>query len=272
VVGLDRDFVRLWLASRFVAPAGRYVCGSADQSLPFAPGVFHGIFCSDAFHLFLYRASCVRELTRVMAQEGTLVVARIGNASVEPREGYELTATGYGRLFGELRHVVLDEDALVRSYTDRRTPDLDRVPTGHLDSQKWLSVVASRRSEVFAKGGNFADWPHAVGRLRINPIYRIDAQAPNGDLTLRFEFPSPWYKFENGAYLSYAPERVVLPGSAVRALERPDANQAEPSLAPYVSKFVVIGMPERYSDSGLVRAGSASSPGPAARAADASVA
>src|SRR5207248_451906 len=55
VIGLDRDFFRLFVASQFVAPGGSYVCAPADLPLPFDSSAFGGIFCSDAFHYFLYR-------------------------------------------------------------------------------------------------------------------------------------------------------------------------------------------------------------------------
>jgi hypothetical protein len=83
--------------------------------------------------------------------------------------------------------------------------------------------------------------------LQINPIYAVEKREKNGDLLLRFEFPSEWYKFENGEYLRYAPEQCVFPGALARALER---GERPPELERYIAKFVVIGMPDRYCDSG----------------------
>jgi ubiquinone/menaquinone biosynthesis C-methylase UbiE/uncharacterized protein YbaR (Trm112 family) len=244
VVGLDRDFVRLWIANRYVAPDASYVCASADQALPFRDNDFAGVFCSDAFHYFCHRAASVREMRRLLARDGTLAIARFGNAAVEPREGYELTVGGYEKLLHGMRHVFAGEAALLDAYISRKSADLsESEPTDRLQKQKWLSVVASGRSAVFRPGEPLPRWPHAVGRLQINPIYKVERTDANGDVHLRFQFPSDWYKFENDAYLRYAPERCVLPGLVARALEK---NEPGDELESYVSKFVIIGMPDRY--------------------------
>jgi SAM-dependent methyltransferase/uncharacterized protein YbaR (Trm112 family) len=246
VVGLDRDFVRLWIANRFVAPGGRYVCASADQALPFADSFFDGIFCSDAFHCFLHRAASVREMRRALSPLGVLTLARFGNAAVEPREGYELTVAGYERLFPGIRHAFVGEESLIDAYLSRHGAHIEGSdPLEKLEKQKWLCVVASERPDIFARGQPLPSWPHAVGRLQINPIYKVEKRAANGDLELVFKFPSDWYRFENEAYLRYAPERCTLPAELACALEK---REVPPGIDDYVSRFVVIGMPERYCE------------------------
>ncbi len=247
VIGLDRDFFRLWLAAHYTEPGAHYVCAPADRRLPFDDGAFGGIFCSDAFHYFLQRAAAVLELRRATAEDGVLVLARFGNVNVKPREGYELTPAGYERLLADLPHVFLGEDELVATYRARTTPDLSRRPiSSELEQQKWLSLVASRNPAVFSAPKPLDHWPHAHGRLQINPIYREDARAPNGDVTLRFQFPSHWYQLENEGYRAYAPETCTVPGSVLRALAE---RAPHPELDSLVSRFVVIGMPERYASS-----------------------
>jgi SAM-dependent methyltransferase len=228
----------------YVAPEAFFVCASADESLPFADGAFDGVLCSDAFHCFLNRAASVREMRRMLSPEGTLVLARFGNAAVEPREGYELVVEQYKRLFDGIGHVALGEDALVKAYSERKSADLQHeAPLENLARQKWISVVASRQPAVFRPSEAFGAWPHAVGRLQLNPIYRVERRESNGDLSLRFEFPSEWYKFENEAYLAYAPKEVRLPARLSRDLAA-SANDME--LDRYIGQFVVIGMPDRY--------------------------
>jgi SAM-dependent methyltransferase/uncharacterized protein YbaR (Trm112 family) len=244
VVGVDRDFVRLWIANRFVAPGASYVCASADQALPFADKAFHGVFCSDAFHCFLQKAASVREMLRTSVDDGIVILARFSNAAVAPREGHDLTLDGYSRLFGNVDHAFVGEDALVKAYSERRRADLDRGEPGErLRSEKWVSVVASRRGDVFRRGEAFSDWPHAIGRLQLNPIYAADPQGSNGELSLRFQFPSEWYRLENEGYLAYAPQQVLVPRHLVHALER---GERSADLERYVKQFVVIGMPEHY--------------------------
>ena len=221
VVGVDRDFFRLYVAGHCVAPAGNYVCAPADQPLPFSERVFGGIYCSDAFHYFLHRAGSVRELRRLMADDGVLILSRFGNVEVEPREGYELSIEGYRRLFGDLPQLFLGEEDLINRYLDRRGPDLAvEAPVASLRREKWVSVVASRNLERFHQSERFMNWPHAVGRLQINPIYLATGAGYNGGLELQFQFPSPWYEFENQRYRDYAPGSCHLTQEVLQALPR----------------------------------------------------
>ena len=111
-------------------------------------------------------------------------------------------------------------------------------------TQKWLSVVASPSRAAFAPGKAFSTFPHALGRLQLNPIYAVEARSPDGALDLRLRFPSEWYRFENESYLRYAPERVRVSGDVLRTL---GTSAAHPDLEELVRKCVVIGMPERYA-------------------------
>jgi SAM-dependent methyltransferase len=249
VVGLDRDFFRLLVAKRYVAPAASFVCVPADGALPFCDSALSAIFASDAFHLFLHRALTLREMRRVLSERGLIALACFGNAQVEPREGYELTVSGYRRLFADFEHVLVGEDTLLANYLERRTPDMTRVDSDEeLGRQKWLSVAAAHSRKAFAGSATFSTFPHAEGRLQLNPIYAVDARSAGGDLELRLEFPSEWYRFENGSYLRYAPERVRVPGDVMRALE---TRQQHPALDELVRQFVVIGMPDRYQTATL---------------------
>jgi SAM-dependent methyltransferase/uncharacterized protein YbaR (Trm112 family) len=246
VLGADRDFFRLLVASRYVAPTASYVCTPADQALPFSDGVLDGVFCSDAFHLFLHRAMSVREMRRILSAEGLVAVARVGNAAVEPREGYELKVEGWKHLFAGMENVVVvGEETVLAQYLDKRTPDLTGTEsTLELAPQKWLSVVASRSRRAFVPGKPFTTFPHAAGRLQLNPIYAVESTSPAGDLDLRFVFPSEWYRFENQTYLKYAPERCRVSGDVARALA---AHATHPDLDDLIRKCVVIGMPDHYA-------------------------
>jgi SAM-dependent methyltransferase len=245
VIGLDRDFFRLYVASQFVAPEASYICAPADQPLPFAEKTFGGIFCSDAFHYFLQRAASVREFQRQLASDGVLILCRFGNVEVEPREGYELSIEGYRSLLGGWPHVMLGEEDLVERYLEKRGPDLAmRGGPAELRKQKWLSLVAARSLDRVKTEQRFATWPHALGRLQLNPIYLEDSSQPGGETALRFEFPSSWYEFENQRYLGYAPRQARITHEAWAALKE---GRPSPALQEYIDQFVILGMPERYS-------------------------
>jgi len=244
VIGMDRNFFRLWIARHFVAPAADFVCQWVDRPLPFRAASFDSVFCSDAFHLVLNKAGCVSESRRVIGPDGLIGIVRFGNAAVEPREGHELTVDGYERLFGEVPHVLLGEDELVGAYLAGHGADLSQTAMStSLHGQKWLSAVLSDNEATFREHEPFTSWPHAEGRLAINPIYVPNPPSAPEGVELRFEFPSEWYGFENAGYLDYAPESVRVSREAladVRAGRRTEAVQQ------LIDRFVVVGVPDRY--------------------------
>ena len=248
VVGVDRDFFRLYLAKRYIAPQAQFACVSADNHLPLADDVFEATLCSDAFHIMQDKAAMLNEFRRVMTDQGSLFLARVANAEKEPHEGYELDVDGYAGLVSDLPCAMLGEDELLARYLQGMGPDLSRgTDDAGLRQQKWLTLVASPRQELFVEHGRFKDWPHAVGRLAVNPVYvETSAAQPTGrDGTRHFEFafPSDWYEFENNAYRTYASSAFSIPVSLL-----PDLNQrcTDEAVQRHVARFEVLGMPDRY--------------------------
>jgi ubiquinone/menaquinone biosynthesis C-methylase UbiE/uncharacterized protein YbaR (Trm112 family) len=244
IIGLDREFFRLYLAKHFLSPQAEFVCAEEDQTLPFRDGFFRAVFCSDALQYFVNRATCVREAQRLLRDDGVLVFATLGNRQIQPPEGYELTVSAYRNLFSAIPNVVMGEQRLVSRYLDKKAPDLTEDRSAEAaNSDKWLSLVASRCRDVFCDHGAFDDWPHAVGRLAVNPIYRFQGWSPDGGAILRFEFPSAWYEFENGTYAEYAPAECEVSREILDALDR---GERTVEMEGYIRKFVIAGTPERY--------------------------
>ena len=245
VIGLDRDFLRLFVASEYVAPTASYICASADSALPFQDSNFGGIFCSDAFHLFLNRAaSSENSIGFSPMTDCCWLCRRFGNQAVEPREGYELSLEGYRRLFGNLPHRILGEEDLVSNYLEKRGPNLVTKLENSLAREKWLSVVVSRDEEKFQEPVRFDDWPHRDRTLASQPDLCCRALGTNGSIDLRFQFPSQWYEFENSRYRDYAPERCHLTSEIIQTLGR---GQRNPAIDDLLRQVVILGMPERYS-------------------------
>jgi len=241
-IGLDRNFFELFVARRWVAPGADYLCADADGPLPLARGVIGGALCADAFHYFLRKRLCVEELLRVVSLDGPILLARVGNRLVEPREGYELDPGEYRALFAGIRTRMLGDGQLLERYLARLGPALaaDRSAS-ELAGEKWLSLVADRSGAVFEEHGALLAWPHGLGRLRVNPLYVREAGSSDGRWTLRM--PSKWFEFENGACRAYMPEGVALDDRVLGDLE---LGFRSPAIEELVRRCVVLGLPERY--------------------------
>jgi SAM-dependent methyltransferase/uncharacterized protein YbaR (Trm112 family) len=244
VIGVDRNFFQLYVAKTRIAPGGDFICSEADNKLPFVSQSFCGVFCSDAFHYFLRRWQCAEEMKRVIEPEGLIILARFGNSQVKPREGYELSVDGYLKLFDGLHWRMFSEDELLQGYLKRLGPQLEEPATlSVLTTHKWLYLVASERPERFRSYPGFETWPHSVGRLSLNPLYREVNKDPAGNMTVEFQFPSSWYEFENSACSKYMPKTAIIGASAFNALSPGTWSDELESL---VKQCVLIGTPERY--------------------------
>ena len=244
VIGIDRNFFQLYVARHWVAPGGDFICSEADLKLPFSSQSLCGVFCADAFHCFLRRWQCAEEMKRVIEPEGLIILARFGNSQAEPREGYELSVAGYLKLFDGFSWRIFSEDDLLQGYLKRLGPQLEEPSTlSALTSHKWLYLVASRRPERFRNYPKFETWPHSMGRLKLNPLYKEVNKDPAGNMTVEFQFPSSWYEFENSASSQYMPKTAVISASAFNALS---AGTWSDEIESLVRQCVIVGMPERY--------------------------
>lgn len=243
-VGTDMNFFHVWMARHWFAPAGAYVCADASEGLPFADGSFSATLCADAFHYIPNRHGLLGEIERCAPGRPVFII-RVGNSEVMPNEGTEQSLLGYlGECsrFGEGVHAY-SEAELVEAYLRGKNPLTrpDRVPPG-LDRVKWLSLAWNIGAELRERAPAKDDPPHAVGRIGINPIYRVSRRA-QGRTLLRFEFPLPWYAYENHGMLAYHPQYVDVPDAGREALQ---AWRDNADLAKLVDSFVMIGMPERF--------------------------
>jgi SAM-dependent methyltransferase len=245
VIGVDRDYFRLFIAANYVAPGADFICAAADRPLPFRTGALAGALCSDAFHLFVDKAGSLRELARVVADDGLIALARVGNREQKPNEGYELTPAGYSHLCAQFAHTVLGEGEIIDAYLRKEPPRLDRRELSDaLSREKWLSVVMAKRPELLRSEGRFEVWPHAAGALGVNPIFRGESSASEELVQLRFEFPSEHYAKEDADYLKYAPRECTVPRRLLVSLA---GGGGDPDVVEkLLSQFVLIGMPDRY--------------------------
>jgi ubiquinone/menaquinone biosynthesis C-methylase UbiE/uncharacterized protein YbaR (Trm112 family) len=251
VIGIDRDYFRLYVAKNFMVPEADFICQWVDRPLPFPAASFDNIFCSDAFHYFLNKASSLREMERILSADGLIAISRLGNLDRQPHEGYELTVDEYARLFGNMQHVLLGEDELIDSYLKKHRANLEpREISAELRAQKWLSVVMSKDEKLFCDRGNFSEYPHSVGHLIKNPIYASNGKGASHGLSLDFEFPSDHFAFEDRRYQSYAPQQVDISADVLSSLE---AQIRTNELEDLIAQLVLIGVPRKFIPTQLTK-------------------
>jgi SAM-dependent methyltransferase len=234
VVGVDRTFFQLWLATHFVAPGARFVCADASTALPLADGSIAAVICSDAFHLLPNAETILSELLRV-CPDGPVVLTRVGNLDHEPHEGLERSAGGWAALISDHHHLITDEDRLVRHYLDRTTVTASTAQ--ECAEAKWLTLLLSGNPDTDLAPEAPDGWPHDQGHLHINPLYTQHPRA-DGGLDLELTMPSSWYEFENNALRGYHPAAATVSAAAVRALS---SGTRTPEIDRLITDFVVIG-------------------------------
>ncbi|MDL5159894.1 class I SAM-dependent methyltransferase [Actinomycetospora termitidis] len=242
VVGVDRNFLQLWVARRYVAPTQTFVCADRVDALPFADDAFAAAVCSDAFHYFDAQQGCLDELRRV-AIDDTVLLDRLGNVRLAPTDGpVERDPAGYVALLHGAPWRLTCEDELLEGYRAGYGPQLasPRHPS-ELDGAKWLMLVTSRDERVLADHGAFTALPHAAGVPTLNPVF--DVTRHDDDVELAFTFPSTWYAFENAAMLRYTSAGERLNATTFAAVAAGHPTDRTPEL---LRRCVLLGMPERY--------------------------
>jgi SAM-dependent methyltransferase/uncharacterized protein YbaR (Trm112 family) len=245
VIGIDLSFFELYVAKHWIAPEAAYVCCAADTALPFADGAFSVAFCSDAFHYFVNKPVCFRELERITRDDGLIMLVWMHNACVRRPPGVlTLPPEGYRMLAADLPHCLVADHVVLQRYLQRQGPALARsADTGSLTEAPRLSLVAARRPEVFQDYGPFEDWPHAGGHLGVNPLFVDQGRDRRGNLRLQRRFPSVRYEEEHTESKDYLPETVEVPMDVLADLER---GKRTPEMEKLIAQCVVLGLPDRY--------------------------
>jgi SAM-dependent methyltransferase/uncharacterized protein YbaR (Trm112 family) len=247
VIGLDLNFFALYVAKGWMAPQAQYVCCSGDTSIPFPDSTFSAVFCSDVFWVMHAKPTCIRELKRLTQEDGLILLVGLRNKLV--KEGirdnpWPLPPEGYEALVADMPHRLITHRDVLAQYLRKHGPPLARSPEiGRSTDAQWLSVVASHQPELLRDYGPFEDWPHAAGRLAVNPLYREERRDGSGNVHFRLTMPSPKYEQENGDCRQYEPETVSIPATVLTALAR---GQRTAEVEPLIEQCVVVGLPERF--------------------------
>ncbi len=249
IIGVDLDFVRVYIAKNFLAPDALYVCCDGNTSLPFRSGFFSTVYSSDTLFMVPNKVVCTRELRRVVDREGLIVIPGIRNGLVEP-EKYPIAMIvpyhAYGKLFDPLPHRLINNTEVIDRYIKKCGPALARSSERQsIEQAPWFSIVATNREELLVDRGPFADWPHAQGMLGINPLYKPSTNDRNGsgDTVYRHTFPSSWYQQEDGDCRKYEPESVSI---SSRILKDLSSRKRTTEMEDLIAQCVIVGLPDRF--------------------------
>ena len=242
VVLADLSFAKLWLAKRFIAPRCQPVCCDAGEPLPFAPGTFSLVFCSDAFHYVWRRRLLAGEMTRLLADDGTIALTHLHNLLGENvSAGMPLTPAGYRELFRGLDTRITKESDVFEGVLARKPLDLSAGCTDEeLGNEAALVLVATRRPDrfrVYECGAN-----HQTRRpLARNPLYAVEQEDDGEVWTL--QFPSAGYELEYSSSRRYLPPTARLTVQDLDGLRR---GCLEDKLKALHSRHVLLDLPECY--------------------------
>lgn len=244
-VGIDRDFVSLYIAKKFIAPKGEYICAEADKPLPFEDDCFSGVLCSDAFQYFTNRSSSVKEMQRIVSKEGVIVLTKIDNPLVSNSEEPEqITPSELKELFSDMPNSVVGEEIILNRYVKKLGPNLSKEnEIEELNKMEFLSLIASFQNDVFQDQGSFDTWPHSIGRLQLNPLYKEYSRDESGSIHYNYVFPSEIYEYENKGWLEYASDKLTLSEKDLEALSK---QSRTPEVNKLIEDFIVFGTPDNY--------------------------
>ena len=239
-------FAKVWLARRFTAPECEPVCCDANSPLPFKRGAFGYAMCSDAFQYIWTKRQFVGELQRLIDdhdEPGAVVINHTHNQLAwSPSHGQPLAPAGYRDLFEAIEPRIFGEAGLLADLVAGGPLDLSRRdPEPSLDADPALTLIATRRPDVFRHHAIAELSTKARGEFRLNPLYAVEEDGER--LHLRLRFPSPDYEDEYGACRRYLPEEAVIDKGAMRDLE---TGSVTPTLKDLVRRRVIVDLPRQY--------------------------
>jgi ubiquinone/menaquinone biosynthesis C-methylase UbiE/uncharacterized protein YbaR (Trm112 family) len=240
LVAMDRSLLLL-LAARRLVPDADLVCGDITAS-PFRPERFSTVFSSDVLSFVAAKTLAVRELRRVLAPDGELVVTSVINKLTEHTfAGSPLSPEGWSRLFEPVDHEMVPDRAVIEHYFARRELPAGVEPASEaLRRTPTLSIHAGRRSVAEPA----RTWPHSRGVIDVNPLLRAVRRDGDG-LHYRLEPPSSTFADDNEAMRMYLPSEVVVPRDAV---ERARAGGRSAVIDELLERCVLLGFPDGYLD------------------------
>lgn len=244
VVGIDRYFSLLYCAKRLISPESHYICCNVEAPLPFRDDLFSCLYSLDSFHNVRAKRNCVREMRRVGKSDALFCVGSVRNALVNHAYNDEFVSPElFGRLMDGLPCRIIDDSTIVDRYLQKQLVDLTQSESSDkLQRVELMTAVSSIRSDIFRDYGVFQEWPHAKGKLGVNPLYKVCSKTSLG-VCLRMRFPSLHYKAENGRMADYMPATAEIPRVQYDLLAEGKPLEFTEEFSKLIEGFVVMSLP-----------------------------
>jgi len=249
VIGVDRFFGLLYVASHFVAPQGVYVCCDGEYAWPFADGIFQRLFCFDAFHYVYGKKRWLREARRVVQPYGPLCIGSIRNALVpQMHEGAFISPDVAAGLMAVDPYVLFSDDEVLKRYREGRGPDFRPKSACDLPREAELFSVISGPESILIDYDAQTAPPHVVGDLGVNPLL-VKVQEAHGHVKFARHFPSEFYRKENEQIEGYLPESIELTSTDYEALRRGiHYSELDERLQALAATTALIDLPPGYRE------------------------
>jgi ubiquinone/menaquinone biosynthesis C-methylase UbiE len=245
VVGIDNDFFLLYIARHAIAKQAKFICAEADTDLPFKTDSIDSVLCVNAFHFFSNMKRCSEELDRIVNDEGVVILASLRHADcAAPTRNQAISAKNYRDLFQFAGVGVYSDNDVFLRYLRKQGPDLDRkLCMSEARQQALISLVATRNVQQLHVFHEFDQYPHGLGNLQINPLYKVvDSASGSRTIQLELSYPSQQYRQSQPELEGYLPAEVSIPREVLI-----DHSKDRHLIAELVSKCVLIDLPSNYS-------------------------
>jgi len=206
VAGVDANFALLYLAKRFLAPSGLFVCADASARLPFVDGAFEAALSADTFQYLPDGAATLRELLRV--SRGPILLSHF-RGPLDSRTCLELLRGRTPR--------VHDEEAILEAFFTRRDLDLSGPAPEGADA---VTITAGLEARTYP-GADFF-----VSGSVLNPLYDVREEGDTLHLQRRLRL---------GRFEAWLPESLTVTREQIAA--------RDPEL---VRRFVLLDLPPNY--------------------------
>ncbi len=249
VIATDHDFVNLYLARRHMIPNTCCICLDSELPLPFGDRFLDAVLCLDGLHYVRSKRALLKELDRSLKEAGIWLFPHMHNGlakNVSP--GVPLRPSDYQRCFDFLPSRLCIESEIFQNFMQNQTLDLtESRSTEQLDRAPVLSLVASRKTDIWRRHDRLAERLHTKANLRVNPLYHRNGSDREG-VHLRMAWPNATLERECEPVKEFLPQECNIDSSLWARLQGGTLREEdEPEVRRLVKSFVLVSLPDNYA-------------------------